>query len=401
MNELEPREIDATPEIRAAIESLGRCEDVSFSPDGARLAIAAFGLGQVAVLDIGRTAEPTAPMPITGFTTISSAQFVKPHGVAFIGNRLMVADRETGVFAFDAPQPVLGVSAADAAPSFVLPTDAPVRIASAGSVRVAALDDGIFEVVVCSNYLQRLTRHFVDTQEMRSLCNEILLTGGHLHMPDGVAISNDRRWLAVASPQVSSVLIYDFAADFTPTTVPAARIPCGSNPHGLTFTHDDHWLLVADADLPNMHVLGCGSGWGGGDGPQQTIRVTDDATYALFSDTPGEGGPKGVAVHPDGRLVAVCAQTWPLRFYSLTQLTGTQLTGSDGTATPHSAHPPRRVLADTIARNARFADEIRWRQRAMADHVAALAERDRKLAVLEQLVERRLLGDQDPAATEA
>ncbi len=48
---------DTTDEVRQAIARLGRTEDLAFSPDGRRLAIAGFARNRILVIDVELPAD--------------------------------------------------------------------------------------------------------------------------------------------------------------------------------------------------------------------------------------------------------------------------------------------------------------------------------------------------------
>jgi hypothetical protein len=86
---------DATDAVRQAIARLGRTEDLAFSPDGLRLAIAGFACNRVLVIDVevpGATSG--AGVRLTGALEIHSAALAEPHGVSFIdADTRVVANR--------------------------------------------------------------------------------------------------------------------------------------------------------------------------------------------------------------------------------------------------------------------------------------------------------------------
>lgn len=394
MNESTPLLVDAHAEVLAAADQLGRSEDAVFSPDGSRLAIAAYNRSLLAIFDLADEAATAArgsaagegdgPVRLTGCTIATNPSLSSPHGVEFVDDMLVVANRHGVVTIHPLPPAADGLVECELPTTFVIDLQDPFRMQYPGSVRARALGDGIHEVVVCNNYIQRLTRHYIDARERCSLRDEIMLTGGALHMPDGLAFSHDGRWLAIASPDIDAVLLYDFSGEFTPATAPITRLHGATHPHGLAFTPDDDYLLVADAGAPFVHTHSRGSGWGLGDGMHTVTRVMNDDDYALFGGSPAEGGPKGLAIHPSGNLVALAAEAHSLRFFATDAL----LAGQPRPA-PSPTQPPRRPLADEIRRGARSADALRARQRAIAERDEVIAECDRKLRVLEQWIVHR------------
>ena len=90
--------------VNQIIASLGRTEDVRFSPSGLRLAVAAFARNRIAVFDVEISASSAAPhIALTAAAELSSPALNRPHGVDFIDeDTLIVANREGGVAIFEA-----------------------------------------------------------------------------------------------------------------------------------------------------------------------------------------------------------------------------------------------------------------------------------------------------------
>ena len=78
-------------------------------------------------------------------------------------------------------------------------------------------------------------------------------------MPDGVAVNRDNRWIAVSNHGGHSVLLFENSPQLnlnSRTDGVLAGVAC---PHGVRFTPDDNFVLVADAGAPYVHVY-C-EGW--------------------------------------------------------------------------------------------------------------------------------------------
>jgi len=98
-------EFTASPEVRAAVDSLGRTEDVRFSPNNRRLAIACFGRHRLALFGIEMTeAASGTRVTLTSALELSSPVFKKPHGIDFIDDdTVVIANREGDVALFKLP----------------------------------------------------------------------------------------------------------------------------------------------------------------------------------------------------------------------------------------------------------------------------------------------------------
>ena len=86
----------APQHVRDVVASLGRTEDVRFSPSNRRLAVAGFFKNKIAVFDILIATSPGSKnIALIGVIEISSTQLNYPHGVDFIDdNKVIVANRE-------------------------------------------------------------------------------------------------------------------------------------------------------------------------------------------------------------------------------------------------------------------------------------------------------------------
>lgn len=85
--------------VKTALANLGRTEDVQFSPDDRRLAIAGYGLSKLLILDIKvKTAKGKILVVSDDWLEITSPSFNYPHGLFWIdSNTLIIANRSTDV----------------------------------------------------------------------------------------------------------------------------------------------------------------------------------------------------------------------------------------------------------------------------------------------------------------
>ena len=99
-------EYTAPKEVHAVIASLGRTEDVRFSPDGKRLAVAAFLNNRIAIFEIEIQAEAQGKtIFLSAVSLLDSSDLKAPHGLDFIDNQtLVVANRKGGVQLYRLPQ---------------------------------------------------------------------------------------------------------------------------------------------------------------------------------------------------------------------------------------------------------------------------------------------------------
>ena len=181
---------------RAILSSLGRTEDVRFSPDNRRIAIASFYRGKIALLNIQIGGEAGSPaIALTGGIEISSPALRQPHGVDFIDDEtLVVANREGGVAIFRVP--AAQARDCELSPIQLLEPRKGSIVYTPGSVSVVHGEDGRCELLVCNNYADSVSRHAVDRSAGCAITRSDVLLGKWLNLPDGICASRDGRWIA-------------------------------------------------------------------------------------------------------------------------------------------------------------------------------------------------------------
>jgi hypothetical protein len=176
-------------------------------------------------------------------------------------------------------------------------------------------------VLVCNTFGNTVSRHLVDVAGQYRLRSSEVLLRKWLDLPDGARVSPDERWLAVSNHSSHSVLVYAYAASLNDHADPIGILRGVRYPHGLRFTSDGRFLLVADAGAPVVHVYAQGiAGWHGVRYPIATVRIMEDALFAGEQPHPEESGPKGIDVDRDSSVLAVTSQRQRLAFFSLPAL---------------------------------------------------------------------------------
>src|SRR5262245_33862635 len=191
--------------VRNAIADLGRTEDIKFSPDNRRLAVAALSKNKIVIFDVCIEASPSGrTITLTDVVEISSTHIKRPHGVYFIDDeKIIVANREGGATIFELPSGDVR-SNCELTPLLVIPS--PDILNSPGSVYVSRKNKDIYEALICNNYVHKVTRHLLDFTETCPVKNSETLLHKWLNIPDG--ISANLHWIAVSNHDCRNVLLY-------------------------------------------------------------------------------------------------------------------------------------------------------------------------------------------------
>jgi hypothetical protein len=310
-------EVEYRPGALAQLKTLGRTEDVRFSPLGRKIALAGFGQNEIAVADveIDATSEVTAVV-VTALRRFRSPALRMPHGVDWLDEEsLVVGNRDGGVVVFRVP-PSTAVS--EVVPIEPLVNGADGAAEGPGSVLVRRRPSGGHEVLRCNNFADTVTRHQVIDGGVCE-AGEVIVRR-RLDLPDGLALSPDGRWLAVSSHNSHAVLVYDFERA-AGEAEPAAVLRGVRYPHGVRFNADGRLLFVADAEAPFVQMFSFPDGsCSGAHYPTGTIRVMSDETFLRGRVNPAEGGPKGIDVYHPSNILAVTAECLPLGLFALDDL---------------------------------------------------------------------------------
>ena len=301
---------EADEDVRAALHTMGRTEDVRLSPDGRRLAIACYAQDRVLLSGISLERTPAGvTVAIEDLQEMSPPAFHEPHGVDFVGDdTLIVSNRSAGVTVLRIPAHKGDVAATDVAHTTGM-------LQTPGSVAVRHLGGGRHEALVCNNWGHTVTRHTIDGAG--ELSHGEVVARRFLDVPDGVAISRDGRWVAVSNHNTHSVLIY---ADSTlgEQAEPVGVLRGVLYPHGLRFSGDDRQLLVADAGAPYVHMFVAANGdWRRAGYPAASLRVMSDEVFARGRYNPTEGGPKGIDIDPRTSVLVATSEHLGLSFFDL------------------------------------------------------------------------------------
>jgi hypothetical protein len=191
-----------------------------------------------------------------------------------------------------------------------------------GSVYVVQKDQKHYDALICNNYQSYVTRHLLDCFSDGCVVekSEILLRKG-LALPDGVCVSKDRQWIAISNHDTQCVTVYENTRSLNEQSDPVGILRGLSYPHGLRFTSDGNFLLVADAGSPFVRIYAKGgSSWQGVRDPLTSLSVMSEEPFLHRRHSVREGGPKGIDLEPNMKVfVATCAFQ-PLAFFDLPKI---------------------------------------------------------------------------------
>jgi len=375
--------VSAPPSVADAVASLGRTEDVRFSPNHRRLAIAAFFLNRIAVFDVEITTAREIPhVALSGGVQVSSAALRQPHGIDFLDeDTLIVTSRDGDVSLFALPPGDPAVSTHVVAPLARWPADATTGLDAPGSVTVLGGADGRCEVLICNNSGHTVTRHLADRHVLAS---SRLLLQKYLAIPDGVCVSPDRRWIAVSNHTTHNILLYENTPALNARSEPDGILRRAYHPHGLRFTADRRHLFVADAAAPRLLVYAQGTEeWRGVHAPLAVVRIMDEATFQRGRRNPQEGGPKGLDIDPRANVLVVTSECQPLVFFDVPTLldhartAAAASTETRGLELRHELAMMQEIRDLTVAVSdaQAFQNTVSWRITAPLRHVRAAFRR--------------------------
>ena len=238
----------ASEHLRDFVASLGRTEDVKFSPSNRRLAVAGFLRNKITVFDVSIPhVSRLESIALTGVTEISSTHLNNPHGLDFIDDdKIVVANREGNVCVFELPNEI---GKYELAPAFFIRSE---NVSSPGSVAVIKNGDGVYEALICNNYAHTVTRHPLGAADLTK--NNEVLFKKWLDIPDGVCATGDKEWIAISNHDAHTVFLYENKPSLNEASHPDGILRGANYPHGLRFTSDGRFLLVADAGSPYVNI---------------------------------------------------------------------------------------------------------------------------------------------------
>ncbi len=311
--------------VDQAIARLGRTEDVCFSPDGRRIALAGYLSDRVLLLDVEPDLDRDEPrVAVSNPLEIRSPAFAEPHGVTWVDDStLIVANREGLITVLALPDEATATGSVSLEPVQLIGDGGADVIRSPGSLRAIPVGMGLVELLVCNNYISTVSRHLLDARNGYAvLASEILLAEG-LNVPDGLAQSPSGEWIAVSNHDDGNGLVFRNDAQLDRNSTADGILTGMLHPHGVRFSADEKTLLVSDAGAPYLYVFRSADGdWSGERAPSETIRLLSEELFMRGHGSPMEGGAKGIDLSSDNRILVATCKMQPLAFFDMRERLG-------------------------------------------------------------------------------
>ena len=168
-----------------------------------------------------------------------------------------------------------------------------------------------------------MTRHVLDPRRDFAATADETLLGRGLDVPDGICFSPDSRWIAVSNHNTHSVLLYDRSRRLGPDVEPDGVLRNVLCPHGVRFTFDGEFILVADAAARYVNVYRKdGATWCGIRDPVRLFPVLARDVFARGRHNPQEGGPKGIDISKDTNVLVATCESRTLAFFDVAEVVG-------------------------------------------------------------------------------
>ena len=361
---LDPVPFTATDDVRDALARLGQTEDIKFSPDQRRLAIAGFQRNRILLLDVelrGVSGSLHVHLPACRALVAPSLQL--PHGVSFLDDQtLVVANRGGDVVLYALAAASSGDDEVELEELRTLPSGPEHAVSTPGSVHVRPLGLDLYELLVCNNYANTVSRHVVDRARGYRVVASAVLLRRDLEVPDGVTVDPTGRWLAVSNHDKHALYLYENRERLDCTAAPDGQARGAVFPHAARFTPDGRYLLLADAGSPYVCIYGQGErGWSGAQQPLHRLRVMTDETFEQGKFGRGkDSGTKGVDCDRDQRVLVTTSELQPLMFFDLDRVlreldrSGTEPAGAAASGAEAAVAPPTGERETLLAEWARM-----------------------------------------------
>jgi hypothetical protein len=292
--------------------ALGRVEDVKFSPNNRRLVVASYSRNKIVVFEVSITAS-SKTIDLTEAREFTSDYLRQPHGVQFLDDeKIIVANRAGDATIFKLPG-----KSSDCPELMLLGIIRSGDIVhSPGSISIIKKDIDLYEALICNNDINKVTRHMIDFSNGSPITSNEVLLSNRLNWPDGVSVNG--KWIAISNHRAHAVFLYRNTSALHECSEPDGILRGVHWPHGLRFSSDGRFLLVADAGKPYVHIYRSDkSGWTGVRRPLKSISVVTQEDFLRGQESPQDGGPKGIDIDNATSILVTTCKVQPLAFFDL------------------------------------------------------------------------------------
>jgi hypothetical protein len=329
------------------IAAIGRTEDLKSSPSNKLLAIAGYAKNKIAVFNIDIDVADGTKITLTNAFELYSEQLKEPHGLDFLDEETIIVTNRSGDAIFlKLPTDEKPSNSFCLTPLEVIRSDDVGLLHGPGSASISRIDLKLHKALICSNYGNYVTRHLVDLSAGCSVKSNEVLLQKWLATPDGICISRDGHWIAVSNQKMRGVFLYECTSFLNALSEPDGILRYVFSPHGVRFTSDGEFIVVADGGAPYVHIYAKSrSSWHGVHTPITSLKVINDEDFVRLRSNPHEGGPKGIDVDNVMSVLAVTSESQPLVFFDLKALLeSTQFRSPDPSGNQESDAREQRAL---------------------------------------------------------
>ncbi|NJM91784.1 MAG: hypothetical protein HC861_03220 [Rhodospirillaceae bacterium] len=287
------------------------------------MAIVSFGLDAIVIFDVGVTASAgRTGLDLRSVVVGTSPILRYAHGLDFIDeDTIVVANRGGDVAAFRIPSTAKPGQSCELEFIRMLQPNNPSVFTAPGSVWVGRDDGTRHDVLICNAYCHTMTRQVIDTADACSVKSEESVAEKWLNTPDGVDVSGDRRWIAISNHSAHNILLYKGLPSLTEGDAPAGLLRPVYYPHGLRFSADGRYILVADAGAPYVHIFFSEDGdWDGVHDPAASVRTMDESVFQRGHVNPQNGGPKGIDIDAGMNVMVTTCGDQPIAVFDFPAL---------------------------------------------------------------------------------
>lgn len=305
-----------------ALNHIGRTEDIHISPDGRYLALAGYLTNKILIMRINaKQINGKWNIKLKKYFEITSLSLYQPHGVCWINNNhIIVANRSTDTVIFELPKKHSKLRL-NLEPISSIKVDKIDLLNYSSCLHIYNLGLGLYEALICSNEGHYVSSHILDGNRKFLSLSSIILLKDDLNVPDGVVVSNDKKWIGVSNHDKHNVYIYLNQKILDQHTQPSAVLNGPLYPHGIIFYNDDHYIFVADAGTPYVYGFFSSSGdWKGQFKPFIKLKVMEDAFYKAGHVNSQEGGPKGIYISQNTNLLIITCDQVRVAFFDLKKI---------------------------------------------------------------------------------